>query len=253
MIGMLLWIPFLLAFHSAPVSPAARLPFAVGESLEYELRFGFVKVGTGRMEMIQIDTTRGRQTWHASFAVKGGTFLYSVDDVDESWIDTESFASLRFLQRHREGGGRRDHEFEIYPDRSSFLEKSDPRSKEEPSVSEPLDYASFLYFVRTIPLEVGRTYHFNRYFRPEGNPVSLTVVRRETLTVPAGTFSAILVRPVIRTRGLFSDRGQAEVWLADDSTRIMLQLKARMPVGSLTLRLKSYKPGTSPAAGLPAG
>ncbi|MDQ6717779.1 MAG: DUF3108 domain-containing protein [Gemmatimonadota bacterium] len=241
-----------LLLRFAPVaSPAVetQVPFGVGERLDYELKFGFVKVGSGRVEMIEIDTTRGRQTWHASFAVKGGTFFYKVDDIDESWIDTETFASLRFLQRHQEGGGRRDHEFEIYPERSTFLEKSDPRSREEPSVAQPLDYASFLFFVRTIPLVVGKTYQFNRYFRPDGNPVTLTVVRRERITVPAGTFNAIVVHPVIRTRGLFSDRGQAEIWLADDSTRIMLQLKARLPVGSLGLQLKSYRAGASTSPG----
>ncbi len=37
----------------------------------------------------------------------------------------------------------------------------------------PLDDGSFLYFVRTIPLEVGQTYNFDRYFNPKANPVTI--------------------------------------------------------------------------------
>jgi len=113
-------------------------------------------------------------------------------------------------------------------------------------VKEPLDDGSFLYFIRTVPLEVGQTYEFNRYFRPDRNPVKITVVRKEKVKVPAGTFDAVVVRPSIKTKGIFSENGHAEVWLSDDDKRIMLQMKSKLSFGSLSLYLKSYRP--APAA-----
>jgi hypothetical protein len=92
---------------------------------------------------------------------------------------------------------------------------------------------------------MGKSYEFPRYFIPDRNPVRLKVVRKERVTVPAGTYNAIVVQPIIKTKGIFSEKGQAEVWLSDDSSRILLQVKSKLSFGSLNLYLKSYTPPTS--------
>ena len=117
-----------------------------------------------------------------------------------------------------------------------------------PTVVLPLDDGSFLYFIRTIPLEIGKEYVFDRYFRPDRNPVRIQVLRREKITVPAGTFDAVVVRPIINARGVFSQNGRAEVWLSDDDKRLMLQMKSHLKFGSLNLYLKSYRPNAIDAA-----
>ena len=223
----------------------APVPFAAGEQLQYEVRFGSLKVGTAQMEVVALDNVRGRLAWHTAFWVRGGNFLYRVNDVYESWMDAETLSSLRFVQELEEGGKDTQRHFEIYPDRAVFVQISKKPAKEEKSVSQPLDDGSFLYFLRTIPLEVGQTYDFNRYFRPDRNPVRIRVLRKEKVRVPAGTFDAIVVQPVIKTKGIFSENGHAEVWLSDDERHIMLQLKSKLKFGSLNLYLKSYKPSPS--------
>lgn len=223
----------------------AAVPFAAGERLEYDVRFGSLKVGSAQMEVVALDNVRGRPAWHTAFWVRGGNFLYRVNDVYESWMDAETLSSLRFVQELEEGGKDTQRHFEIYPDRAVFVQTSKKPAKEEKSVSQPLDDGSFLYFLRTIPLEVGQTYDFNRYFRPDRNPVRIRVLRKEKVKVPAGTFDAIVVQPVIKTKGIFSENGHAEVWLSDDERHIMLQLKSKLKFGSLNLYLKSFKPSPS--------
>lgn len=228
-------------------SPPARPtpPFAVGERLTYEVKFGAIRVGHGSMEVLDTVTLRGRPAWHTRFRVRGGIPFYRVDDVLESWIDRDAFNSLRFVQDFDEGGKTRERRYEIYPERAVFTENDKP---EEPSVSNPLDDGSFLYFIRTIPLEVGRTYEFDRYFRPDRNPVIVRVLGRERVTVPAGTFDALVIQPIIKTKGIFSENGQARIWLSDDTSRIMIQMKSRTRIGSLNLYLQSHRPApTSPA------
>jgi len=69
--------------------------------------------------------------------------------------------------------------------------------------------------------------------------------------VPAGTFETIVVQPVIRTRGLFGEGGQAEVFFSDDDRRILVQLRSRVRlVGSLSLHLQEYHPGQPHSAAL---
>jgi len=105
------------------------------------------------------------------------------------------------------------------------------------TVAEPLDDASFLYFVRTLTLQVGAQYTFDRYFQLAGNPIVLNVLREERITVPAGTFDAIVVQPIIATRGIFSEHGRAEVWLRADGGHEVLQMKSHVAFGSLSLYL----------------
>jgi hypothetical protein len=215
------------------------VPYGVGERLDYEVRFGSLKVGAGSMEVAGIQEVRGRETWHTVFTVQGGTFFYRVDDRNESWIDTHTGNSLRFRQDLNEGHRDVERNFEIFPERAVFIQNT---GAEEPSVRSPLDDGSFLYFLRSIPLTVGETYTFERYFRPDRNPVTIRVLRRERIRVPAGEFNAIVVQPVIKTKGIFSENGHAEVWLSDDDNRIMLQMKSGLSFGSLNLYLKSYRP-----------
>ncbi len=216
------------------------VPFGPGERLTYEVRFGVLKVGTGEMEVHGVTTLRGREAYHTRFRVRGGTFFYKVDDRFESWFTTGSLASLRFKLDQNEGRRERERNYEIFPERQTYREGEKP---EEPSVADPLDEGSFLYYVRTLPLRTGDVYEVNRYFRPDRNPVRIRVVRRERVTVPAGTFNAVVVQPTIRTRGIFSEGGRAEVWLSDDEDRVVLQMKSQLSFGSLNLFLRNKQPG----------
>ncbi|HEU4723042.1 MAG TPA: hypothetical protein VFS59_16895, partial [Gemmatimonadaceae bacterium] len=46
------------------------VPYGVGERLEYDVRFGRVKVGSGAMEVVGMQEVRGRETWHTVFTVR---------------------------------------------------------------------------------------------------------------------------------------------------------------------------------------
>ncbi len=232
----------------SPPSTFAAVPFGVGERLVYDVKFGALKVGQGSMEVLDTVALRGRPAWHTRFRVRGGIPFYRVDDVLESWIDRASLNSLRFVQDFDEGGKNRERRYEIFPDRAVFQEND---KAEETSVGNPLDDGSFLYFIRTIPLEVGKTYEFSRYFRPDRNPVIVRVLGRETITVPAGTFHTLVIQPIIKSKGIFSENGQARIWLSDDSRRIMVQMKSRTKIGSLNLYLQSHRALPLPAPANP--
>jgi len=209
-------------------------PFAVGEQLRYDVSFGKVHVGSGRMFLASRDTVRGREAWRAVLMVSGGFWPFKVNDSTESWFDPATFASYRFIQELREPRYKASKYTDVYPERPSFQ----IRGKQElPSVAEPMDEISFVYFARTLPLEPGQCYELIRYFRPEGNPVVLRVVKRDTIEVPAGRFPAIVVEPQITTSAIFSKNGRAQVWLSDDSSRVLLQMKTALTFGSINLYL----------------
>lgn len=186
------------------------------------------------MELSAGDSVRGIPAYHATFRIQGGTFFFRVDDQTDSWFDTTAFASLRFTQEIHEGRYHAHRVYDIFPAEREYVREGDTTHA---TVAQPLDDASFLYFVRTLALKVGAEYRFDRYFQLTGNPIILRVLRADRITVPAGTFDAIVVQPIIATRGIFSQNGHAEVWLRADGGHEVLQMKSHVAFGSLSLYL----------------
>ena len=218
----------------------------VGERLEYDVRFGKLRVGRGSMEVRETTDVRGREAWHTVLAIRGGIPFFRVDDRLESWIDTQRFTSLRVAQHTNEGRYHRERHVEFFPERTTMLESREG-AREEPTVDEPLDEGALLYYLRTLPLNVGDRYSLDRYFRPDRNPVLLDVVRRERIEVPAGTFETIVIRPTVRSSGIFSENGQAEVWVTDDARHLMVRMTAKLSFGTLSLSLREITTVDGPA------
>lgn len=221
-----------------------RLPFAVGEQAVYQVKLGFMAVGSGTLSVAGVVNVQGQQTLHTVMTVTGGNALYRVNDRYESWIDTDGLFSRRFHQNLREGSFRRNRTYHFNPEQRTFRRENDQTGTLP--TAQPLDDLSFLYFARTLPLEVGATYTLPRYFKADGNPVVLRVLRRETIEVPAGRFRTIVVRPIIRSDGMFSEDGRAEVYFSDDQHRIpvLIRTEASKLPAALTMRLRTFRPGT---------
>lgn len=217
------------------------IPFGVGERMDYDVRFLGGKKGVGSMEVKQITDVRGRPAWHTVFTVKGRVLLMiSVDIMLESWFDITTMNSLRFHQDQQYTGTKKIQNIEIFPERGMYKEDA---LDERVTVRDPLDDGSFLYFVRSIPLEVGKEYSFSRYYKPDKNPVKIKVMRREKVNTPAGTFNTLVLKPEIKGGGLFAE-GKAEVWITDDAARMVVKLESELPVGTLSLWLTKYTLGT---------
>jgi hypothetical protein len=178
----------------------AEAPFGPGESLNYRVEWGiFGEVGNAKLEVVGIDTVHERSTYHINFELKAAVkFLFmtaaSVDDVFQSWLDVEHLISRRFDQRQREPNTNRHRILEFFPDRMRW-EQVNGLESGELATSEPLDDISFLYFVRTLPLEIGDTYTLPRYWKAAGNPVIVKVLRRDTVMVGGNPFPTIVVQP----------------------------------------------------------
>ncbi len=225
------------------VTPPAAVPFGPGEVLEYQVKLGPFSVGDGHMTVMGLDTVRGNPTYHVVMGISGGIPLARVEDEFQSWIDVRTLVSRRFIQRIREVWYRAFRHYEIFPEEGRYVREDQGETEELPT-SLPLDDIAFVYFVRTLSLEVGEEYRFDRYFRESGNPVVIQVLRKETITVPAGTFNTVVVRPIIQTRGLFSQGGEAELYFTDDDRRLLVQMRSKVPlVGSISLHLRAVTEG----------
>jgi hypothetical protein len=237
----------LAAARLHPQSPA-KVPWVAGEALEYSVKVEGIPSGTGLLQVLAPDSIRGRAVWRLHLSVKGGIPFYHVDFSDDSWMDVESLNSLHFEQHQVQAGKATARSYDIFPDRQMYHQLG---KDEKPSVANPLDEASLFYFVRTLPLEPGKTLRFDNYYDPESNPVIVRVLRKDTITVPAGRFATIVLEPSIKTNGLFSEGGHAEMWLSDDNRRLLVQMKTHFAFISLGLYLRKIQSDSAHLSKLP--
>ncbi len=242
-------IPELMGPVTTKLEPPLEVPFGPGERLEYDVKLGFLgKRGEGFMEVGDLETVRGRTTYHVTMAYGGGFLGFSVNDQFDSWFDVTNLVTLRSIENTQQLSRKRYKHFEFYPE-DGYWERIDNGNSEPMPTSEPLDQISFFYFVRTLPLEVGQEYTLNRYFKESGNPVILRVLRKDTVKVPAGTFPTVVVQPIIRSSGLFGEGGEAELHFSDDSRRLLVLMNSNIPlIGRLSLHLRTIREGSLLAA-----
>ena len=223
---------------SAPVRVVA-VPFPVGERFTYQARFGPFSVGESTIEVAGLDTVRGEETVRFRFHIKGGALWYQLTQLQESWVGLYDFRSRRYRADTEERGKQRVRAFEIFPDSGYYREEG--RDTTFATVAEPLDDAAFLYWVRTLDLEVGRRYEYARYFRPDRNPVILTVLKREEINVAGRKWKALVVRPVIpHGRGIFAEKSDARIWISEEQPHVVLAIVSTFSFGTVTLKLKRY-------------
>ena len=217
-----------------------KVPFGVGELLDYQVRVGPIG-GSASLQIVALDTVRGRPAWHALSTTRGGIIGIRVNDRIESWIDTNTLSTLRYKEDLHQANYKRKRNYEFYPDEKLYIEGADTVT----TVDRPVDQTSIFYLIRTLDLRVGLDTSFNNYFMADRNPIRIIVLGRETVKVPAGEFDAVVIRPIIKSKGLFAEGGDARVWISADDRRIVVQVKAKvpgLPLGGMNMYLRSYRP-----------
>ena len=227
------------------VETAGPPAFSVGEHLRYAVKIGMLRVGTGTMSVTTLTTVRGVETYHFVFTLDGGVPGYRVHDRVESWTGREDLVTRRFSKSLREGRFALDQVFEIYPDSGHYLVNGEGP---KPSPPDPLDETAFVYYLRSIPLEVGQTYVFHRYYQAEKNPLTINITKRERLTLPDGSkVDCLLLEPVMAGHDLMMRRVKAQVWLSDDHRRLPVRMRVKTPYGTLTFKLEAIRQLDTPA------
>ena len=228
---------------------AAAVPFGPGEQMRYRVEIGWFDVGEGHMTVEALDSVRGNSTYRATMEIDAGILGLRVHDIYTTFFDVSTLQSWRFLREMNQVTYHATRHYEFYPE-EGIWENEDKEEGHKVRFgplgsSLPLDDISLIYFLRQMPLEVGKTYTLSRYFKKDGNPLVIKVLRKERKKVDAGEFDCIVVQPIIQTSGMFSEGGEAEIWLSDDDRRLMVYMKSNIQgfPGALELYLKEYRPG----------
>lgn len=227
--------------------------FPTGERMVFSVMYGRVRVGEGEIRVAAIDTVGGEPVYRLEYSLDGGVSFYKIEDRQTSWTSPAPLRSLRFEEHLRQGNFRRDRKYQFDQEEGTFTRfdldgETGAYYPKEGEIEVPmpvgaLDEVAIVYLVRMLPLEVGKTYEFSKYFEEKGNPGSVEVLRRERVRVPAGRFDTIVLRPILRVGGVFGEDGQAELYVTDDERRLIVQMTSQTSVGKFSMYLTDYDPG----------
>lgn len=220
------------------------LPFRVGELLEYRVRVARVgDVGKGRMWVEGPEDERGTSTWRLRFEVEAGKGPFRGVDRTSSWLDPLTFSITRFRKEERHMLSRSREDVLIHPDSGTWhdLDGDDKAAPRPLGAAEPLDELSFIYFLRTLPLDRDTTMTFERHFDPARNPTIVRVVGNDTIKTPAGIFHTRVVEMEVRDPKHYRGTGTIRIHFSEGDCRVPVRIESRMPVlGATTLTLTGW-------------
>jgi len=225
--------------------PLRSLPneaFGPGEYLEYEVGYGFIKAGTATLEVRRVVNYKGYQSFELVSTARSYPALaklYYVEDYNYSLMDCYGLFPWRYQKNVHEG---RYQAFKW----ADFDQKNKKiyTPKDTLSASEYVqDALTALYYTRTLPLQVGETVEMEAYSDGKKYLLEVKVLKKERVTVPAGSFRTIVVEPLLKTPGIFQQTGKVKVWLTDDRLRLPVLMKSRVLIGSISAQLKVFKLG----------
>jgi hypothetical protein len=218
----------------------AYVGFGEGEKFVFNVQYGIIKAGEATLEIRNIASINGAYCYRiVSDARTNDVFslVFKVRDRFESYMDTTNLFSLRYEKHIREGRFRRDQVVDL-DQRAHTATYND---KVVPIAPRTQDVLSALYYVRTLPLEVGQSIAVANHTDGKNYPLVIKVLRKETVTVDAGTFDCIVVEPILRGPAIFTQKGRLTVWLTDDRNKMPVLMKSKVVIGSVAAVLKEYK------------
>jgi hypothetical protein len=219
--------------------------WALGEHLVFQIKYGFYKAGTATMSVVGEEFVNGGICHHIVTTAESNDFIsafYKVRDRVSSYIDKRGIYSRRFEKHLREGNYNSDRTVDFYHERLLALNTNKKYAVVEikPFIH---DILSALYYIRTEDIKVGNTLILDVYADGKVYPLNVIVHGREKVKVPAGTFSCYKVEPVLRSEGLFKQKGKLTVWLTADEAKMPVKMTSKILIGSIGSLLESYRPG----------
>lgn len=224
------------------VAPS-RVPFGVGEYLEFSVNYNVLRAGTATMSVVGIEQIDGHDCYKIVTTARSSSIVstfFEVRDRVESFMDVTGLYSRKFEKHLHEGDYVKDELVDIDQcARLAFYADGDTVE----TVAETQDALSSLYFVRTLELEVGSLVAFPSHSGKKNYPMRVRVLGREKVKTRAGRFNCLVVEPRMKAEGIFKHKGRLTIWLTDDEMRIPVKMKSSVTIGSITAELVSWKRG----------
>jgi hypothetical protein len=247
---------FTLFTYAAAESSSSSAVLWKGERLVFQLSWFGIPVGKAVVEASDVGYRQGKKMYGISAVTKSNEFIdafYPVRDTISSLISAETLASYKYVVHEEEGDYRSDKEiiFDYEKRKATFTKNGEASTYDIPAFVT--DSLSAYYYFRTKELTVGKSVTIDVFDDKQLWQVEIQALRRETVSTPAGTFDAIVTKPLLKFEGIFQRKGDVYIWITDDSRKLPVRMKSKIAIGSINADLieYSYKPSAEDSSDSP--
>jgi hypothetical protein len=222
----------------------APAPFHPGERMEYAVSYGRIPAGELTIRVAGLETYEGRSVYHLVSEAKSNravSLLYELASQEESWLDAAGLYSLRYRRVSTENDKTREKDVRFDQQRHLRIE-SDGETK--PASPRAVDQLAMIYYLRTLSVAPGKTFVLQNQADPDDNPLTVRILKRERIKVPAGSFDTWVVDIEVKTdSGVFKKGGENRVWVTADERRVPVKISSKVGIGSFAAELVDYSRG----------
>lgn len=224
--------------------------FFPGEKFEYQVALGLIDVGQGTMEVKEVVDFGSFKAYHLFSTLTSNSFcdkVYKIRNSEESWIEKDSLCSLKYIKHHNENNKPEDKIIEFDHSSGTFLfteinlRDNTVSRKEGGKIPDfILDELSAFYYIRILPLEVGKEFNFISQSNEKNYPLKIVVKKKEKIKVPYGKFNCFAVEAFSVEKGKESDsKNKLCIWMTDDTRKMPILVKMQSGIGAIAMKLKN--------------
>jgi len=170
------------------------------------------------------------------------SLFYKVDDRAQSVLYPDGYPASYTLNI-REGTHRRYRITEFTPrvpgrPRKAIFNNVLDGEVTEFELEKPAhDPLSAFYSMTVRDIRVGQSVYIDIFDNEKLWNTEVRVLRKEKVRVPAGEFSTIVIKPLLKSEGIFLRKGEMHIWLTDDDRRIPVMFTSKAKIGGFRVVL----------------
>ena len=206
------------------------------ESLKYTIRWLGLPVGYITASIKGIRKINGRRAYYLEVIAKTNDFcsaIYKVDDKFVSYMDVETFSTLRHEVYRREGKYKKDAvtDFDHITRKAHFKNLLDESEKEFDIPEGTQDTLSACYYFRLLPVEVGKRIEYAVCNNEKNYKLLGVVESKGMIRVPKlGRRESLYIQPYAKLKGEKVKKGRVSGYFSVDSKRTPLLAIVQAPM-----------------------
>ncbi len=237
-----------LSFPQARPLVSPTVGFPAGETLSYSIEWRLIYAGSARISFRR-QRPEPAPEWESKLHLESGGLVsklyrlednYRVEMRDQFCATSSQFDAIE---------GSRHHQTNVTFDRSAhkatYLEKDLVKNAVIHSAETEIpvcvsDIIGGLYKLRTLNLQPGQSTQVPVSDGKKSVSARVEAKEKEEVTTKAGKFNTVRYEALVFNGVLYKKNAKLEIWITDDSRKLPVQLRARMPfpIGTITFQLE---------------
>lgn len=242
--------------YSQSVCVSRNTAFSSGEELNYKVNYNWGPIWLeSAFASFKVTPARlnGKQVYHLTGS--GSTYakydwFYKVRDVFETYLDSESFRPLKFHADIHEGNKKDKHTY-LFNNTSKkaytiITRGNKPVKTDSLKIGAcSIDVLTAIYYARNIDYSSCKpndTVSISLLLDGKLYPIYVRYLGKEVFTsAELGKYNCIKFSPLLVEGSIFKKGEGMTVWVSDDKNKIPIYIETPIVVGSVKVKLMSYK------------